>query len=55
MSEFKNAAGLIDIGKAGCSDTSFLATFNKESVRRLRGAMLESDARYSEVFWPKFA
>ena len=29
MSEFKNAAGLIDIGKAGCSNSTFWATFDE--------------------------
>jgi hypothetical protein len=59
MSQYTNAAGLIDIGKAGCSNSSFWATFDeirvavgKQPPPPDQGWVSESE-RYSQVFWPK--
>ena len=51
MRDYTNAAGLIDIGKAGCSNDRFLATFDE--IRTALASADPSGDRYSQVFWPK--
>ena len=51
MSAYTNEAGLIDIGKAGCSNDRFLATFDE--IRTALASAEPSGDRYSQVFWPK--
>jgi hypothetical protein len=51
MSAYTNASGLIDIGKAGCSNDRFLATFDE--IREALASAEPSGDRYGEVFWPK--
>ena len=50
MSAYTNQYGLIDIGRAGCSNDRFLATFDE-----IRTALASDPPRdrYSEVFWPQ--
>jgi hypothetical protein len=52
MSSYTNDGVVFDIGRAGCSDTRFLATFNE--IRMAIAQTDPSDSRYAEVFWPKF-
>ena len=42
---------VIDIGRAGCSESSFLATFDE--IRAALATADPSENRYKEVFWPK--
>jgi hypothetical protein len=42
--------GLIDIGRAGCSSSSFLATFDE--IRMMVARTDPPASRYGEVFWP---
>ena len=51
MSRFTNPYGLIDVGKAGCSSTQFLATFDEiEDASR----QPEPSTFDSRVFWKAF-
>jgi hypothetical protein len=43
---------VIDIGKAGCSSSTFWAT--RDEIRMALAQTDPSDSRYAEVFWPKF-
>ena len=42
---------VIDIGKAGCSNSTFWATFDE--IRTALASTDPSDDQYSQVFWPK--
>jgi len=51
MSSYTNDGRVFDIGRAGCSNTGFLATFDE--IRKAITQTDPSDSRYAEVFWPK--
>jgi hypothetical protein len=51
MAAFTNEFGNIDIGRAGCSDSRFLANFDEVRDAMKRPAPLEPELDYWDTYW----